>query len=94
VEDIIADKNGFIADEPINSSGRDLGPSPYEMLWSSLGVCRAMTLQMYARRINGLLGKFVFIYHIQEVIKKIVNNVMIKMLDWIFLNDRRKYLVR
>jgi hypothetical protein len=53
-----------------------------------------MTLQMYARRINGLLGKFVFIYHIQEVIKKIVNNVMIKMLDWIFLNDRRKYLVR
>lgn len=48
--DIIAGKHGFVADESEDLGGQDFGPSPYEILCSSLGACTAMTLQMYARR--------------------------------------------
>ena len=48
--EIIADKHELLADEPISIGGNDFGPSPYELLSSSLAACTAMTLHMYARR--------------------------------------------
>ena len=48
--DIIAGHHGFVADESEEVGGHDFGPSPYELLSSSLAACTAMTLQMYARR--------------------------------------------
>jgi putative redox protein len=48
--EIIAGQHGFLADESEDLGGQDFGPSPYEILCSSLGACTAMTLQMYARR--------------------------------------------
>lgn len=48
--DIKIDRHSLIADEPHEVGGDDFGPSPYELLASSLAACKAMTLQMYARR--------------------------------------------
>lgn len=40
----------WLSDEPQTKGGDDTGPSPYELLLSSLAACKIITAQMYARR--------------------------------------------
>lgn len=59
--DIRAGKHFFLADEPEDIGGNNFGPTPYDLLLSSLGACTAMTLKMYARRKKWAL-KEVFVH--------------------------------
>lgn len=40
----------WLGDEPLASGGGNQGPTPHQLLLSSLGACTAITLRMYAAR--------------------------------------------
>jgi len=48
--DVTVRKHQLTADEPEDSGGDDMGPSPQELLAASLASCTAITMEMYARR--------------------------------------------
>ena len=51
-------RHTIIADEPVEEGGQELGPSPFELLASSLAACTAMTLRLYAAHKKIRLGDF------------------------------------
>ncbi len=48
--EIKASNHQILADEPLRDGGEDMGPSPYDLLLSSLAACKVMTVHLYARR--------------------------------------------
>jgi putative redox protein len=48
--DVEAGDHTITVDEPVESGGQDLGPSPQELLAAALASCTAVTMEMYADR--------------------------------------------
>jgi putative redox protein len=46
----------FIADEPVEIGGLDLGPTPHDLVCAGLAACTAQTLRLYAQRKSWPLG--------------------------------------
>ncbi|WP_395343830.1 alpha/beta fold hydrolase [Ningiella sp. W23] len=45
---VLSNEHAWLADEPIEMGGQNLGPSPFEHLKAALGTCTSMTIRMYA----------------------------------------------
>lgn len=46
----------FIADEPVELGGLELGPTPHDLVAAGLAACTAQTLRLYAKRKGWPLG--------------------------------------
>jgi putative redox protein len=49
-QQIEASGHPLLADEPLESGGKDTGPTPYDLLLAALGACTSMTVRLYADR--------------------------------------------
>ena len=62
--EVLTPYHHLLADEPESVGGRNMGPTPYDLLMASLGTCTAMTLKMYADRKGWRLGEInVYLNH-------------------------------
>jgi uncharacterized OsmC-like protein len=69
----------LIGDEPIDSGGDGLGPSPYELLLAALGHCTVLTILLYARRKGWLVdGVSVRANHERVVVAEEIDGELIR----------------
>ena len=65
--DITNERHHWYADEPIEKSGTDAGPTPYELLLGSLASCMVITVHLYARHKNIPITSVEAVYEFNRV---------------------------
>jgi putative redox protein len=78
----------WVADEPEEINGTNLGPKPTELLLSSLASCKLITLKMYSERKNWDITGTVIELEIIE--KATVTKVSKKITFPLHLSDEQK----
>lgn len=57
----------WVADEPLDHGGSDLGPDPYELLLGSLAACTSITVALYCRHKGIRLDSVSTSYELERV---------------------------
>ena len=82
----------LIADEPTDLGGTDNGPTPTELAFASLGSCKAITLQMYAKRKGWTLTHVESEIAVEQIERKYHVSVRLKLTGELTEEQRQRLL--
>lgn len=84
----------WIADEPKDKEGTDLGPTPYQLLASSLGACTSITLRMYSERKQIVLRSIEVHVNIEKTGNDEYTFIRLVKLDGDLTSDQKERLLQ
>jgi len=68
----VSENHSWKSDEPIELGGRNVGPTPIQLLLSALASCKLITMRMYAERKEWITGQINIHLSIEQLADKTV----------------------
>lgn len=72
----------ILADEPIEMGGKNLGPTPSELMCAALASCISITLRMYIDRKEWNVDEIIVAVEYQSASERNAPNVFVKRLEF------------